>query len=380
MIGVLLFVSIFLIIYGTINFIFYRAYTKAYKKGKLLLGIYLLIQTFLPVIWRILDRSGFTAISPILAFTSLVWMGFVIYFFISYLIIKLISFKLSFDRKIFFLSCLIISSILSIYSYIETLNPETLHYIIRTNKLPEGKKLRILHTSDLHLGPLMREYRINIVREAFERYKPHILVVTGDFVDGNMKDLMYLADMLSTMKPPLGKYSVTGNHEFYVGYEQAIEFMRKAGFRVLRGEHVDLGYVIIAGVDDDEGLRRNSKALTEEDEVLRDIDTSKFVILLKHKPIVNRKIIDKIDLQLSGHTHGGVLFFIGYLVLDFMFETNRGIKEIGNNKYIIVSKGVGTGGPPMRLLSPPDVVIVDIVGTSKTKGKLGEFGDTGHIF
>ncbi len=369
MAGIIVFLFIFLTIYGLINFFFYRIYTRAFTVGKRVVLIYLVFQTISPVLWRWLDKNGYTFISPYLAFLSLVWMGFVLYFLISGLLyypLRLL-FKFLKSKPYFFLT-FFTALLLSIYSYFETLTLENHHYVIYTKKLPDGKRVRILHVSDLHLGPLMREDKVNIVIRSYDKWKPDILAVTGDFVDGNMKDLMHLADMFRSINPPLGKYAVSGNHEFYVGYEQAVRFMERAGFKVLKGEVVELPYLNIAGVDDDEGKRMGYKILSEE-EVLKDIDPSKYTILLKHKPVVNKKVIENIDLQLSGHTHGGVLFFVGYLILDRIFETNRGIKEIGENRYIVVSKGIGTGGPPMRLLAPPDVNVIDIIGLSETEGQ-----------
>jgi len=78
---------------------------------------------------------------------------------------------------------------------------------------------------------------------------------------------------------------------------------------------------------------------------------------------VEREALDSLDLVLAGHTHGGVLFLVGYTVLRLMFETDRGMKEIAPGKFIVVSKGVGTGGPPMRLFSPPDVVVIRLRGS-----------------
>jgi len=369
--SILIFLSIFLTIYGLINYFFYRIYAEGFGKSGRLLAAYLIFQTISPVLWRWLDKNGYTFISPPLALISLVWMGFVIYFLISGIILYPLRFFLkSLKSKLYFFLTFSIAVLLSLYSYFETLTLETYHYTIRTDKLPADKRIRILHVSDLHLGPLMREDKIRIVVEAYEKWKPDILAVTGDFVDGNMKDLMYLADMFLSVNPPMGKYAVSGNHEFYVGYEQAIRFMERAGFKVLKGEVVEMPYLNIAGVDDEEGRRMGYKIISEE-EVLREVNDRKYTVLLKHRPVVNRKAVDKIDLQLSGHTHGGVLFFVGYLILDRIFETNRGMKSIGENRYIVVSKGIGTGGPPMRLLSPPDVIIIDIVGMSETEGKAG---------
>ncbi|AAC07116.1 metallophosphoesterase [Aquifex aeolicus] len=256
-----------------------------------------------------------------------------------------------------------IAVLLGAYSHLETYFLRVEKYTIETEKLPKGTEIKIMNASDMHLGPVMREDRVEMVKRVYEREKPDILVATGDTVDGNMKNLDYLAQMLAELNPPLGKFAVLGNHEYYVGLNQSLDFLRKAGFRVLRGEAVEINnFLVIAGVDDSDGKRLGYRVFTDELEVLKNVDTKKYVILLKHKPRIKREAIKYVDLVLSGHTHGGVLFFVGYTILRLIFETDRGIKELAPGKYIIVSKGVGTGGPPMRLLSPPDVVIVTIKG------------------
>ncbi|MDQ7082450.1 MAG: metallophosphoesterase [Aquificota bacterium] len=214
----------------------------------------------------------------------------------------------------------------------------------------------------------MGEDRIDMVLEVYEREKPDMVVATGDMVDGNMRGKDHLADLLRAVNPPLGKYAVLGNHEFYRGPEQAVEFLERAGFEVLRCGWVNVGdHIVVAGVDDPAGNG------CDEEKALKGVDPSRFVILLKHRPSVRRETLPLIDLQLSGHSHGGVLFFVGLTVLRVLYETDRGIREVAPGKFIVVSKGVGTGGPPMRLLSPPDVAVITL---ARVEGSLANHRKT----
>lgn len=364
----LLFVLAFLSFYASVHYYLYRKVNQAFVFGlwsRLVLGLFLSFATLSPVIWRVLDSKGVVELSRPLAFVALLWMGFVIYFFLVGVVVDLYRrFHSPGPRKALLIT-LTLSLLLSAYSHAETYYLQVYRFTIETPKLPPGRELKILHISDLHLGPVMRGERVEMVRKVYEREKPDIVLATGDMVDGNMKGLEYLADMLAQMRPPLGKFAVLGNHEFYVGHEQAIAFLERAGFKVLRGEATAVGGLLnVAGVDDPAGERLGYGAFTDELKVLKGVDTSRFTVLLKHRPEVRREVLPYVDLVLAGHTHGGVLFFVGYTVLRLLYETDRGIKELAPGKFIVVSKGVGTGGPPMRLLSPPDVVLITLRGQS----------------
>ncbi|WP_457601618.1 metallophosphoesterase [Hydrogenivirga sp.] len=361
-----LFVPLFFLFYSLVHYYAYRKVSGAFSPGrgaKVILLLILAFTTLSPALFRVLDRSGYLELSRPLAFISLFWMGFILYFFLVGVLIDLYRRFGSPDPRRAFLITLSLALLLSAYSHAETYLLQVYRFTIETPKLPPGKEIKVLHISDMHLGPVMREDRIEMVRRVYEREKPDLIVATGDMVDGNMRDSERLAKLLSEISPPLGKFAVLGNHEFYVGPGRAIEFLEKAGFRVLRGEVTAVGGLLnIAGVDDPDGEKLGYKAFTDELEVLKRADSSRYTILIKHRPEVKREALPYLDLVLAGHTHGGVLFFIGYTVLRAVFETDRGIKEIAPSKFIVVSKGLGTGGPPMRLLSPPDVVVVTIRG------------------
>ncbi|RLJ69880.1 hypothetical protein BCF55_0137 [Hydrogenivirga caldilitoris] len=364
-----LFIPVFFIIYSLVHYYAYRKLCQAFEPvrvQRLFVLTLFALTTLSPAIWRFLDRNGETELSRPLAFFSLFWMGFIIYFFLIGILIDLYrKFHSPGPREAFFLT-LFLTLLVSAYSHAETYFLQVERYVIETPKLPKGVEIKIMNASDLHLGPVMREDKIEMVRKVYERERPDILVATGDTVDGNMRDSEELAEMLSSINPPLGKFAVVGNHEYYAGLEQSLSFLERAGFKVLRGEIIEVkGLLNLAGVDDPDGEKLGYRVFTDEVEVLKGADTSRYTILLKHRPEVKREAIPHLDLVIAGHTHGGVLFFVGYTVLRLIYETDRGIKELAPGKFIVVSKGVGTGGPPMRLLSPPDVVIVTLRGLSQ---------------
>jgi len=364
----LLFITVFLSLYGLLHYYLYRKVSQAFPLRpfvKFVLFLLLSLATLSPVVFRMLDKSGVVWISRPLAWVVLMWMGFLVYFFLVGVLVDLYRRFHSPGPKEALLITLTLSLILSAYSHAETYYLQVYRFTLETPKLPPGKEIKLLHISDLHLGPVMGEDRIRMVERVCREERPDLILATGDMVDGNMEGLESLADSLAQINPPLGKFAVLGNHEFYVGHEQAIRFLKRAGFRVLRGEVVEVGsFLNIAGVDDPAGETFDRRSITDELVVLKGLDTSRYTVLLKHRPEVDRRALPYLDLVLSGHSHGGVLFFVGYTVLRLLFETDRGIKELAPDKFIVVSKGLGTGGPPMRLLSPPDVAVITIKGRS----------------
>lgn len=123
--------------------------------------------------------------------------------------------------------------------------------------------------------------------------------------------------------------------------------------------------MIVVGVDDDDCRFFNAcKGTVDEYQILKDTPKDKFVLLLKHKPRLNPSSAGLFDLMLSGHTHGGIYKPVGEFIIKRMFITDRGLVRV-KDSYVFVSKGVGTGGPPMRLFSPPDVAIIEILNSAQ---------------
>jgi predicted MPP superfamily phosphohydrolase len=223
--------------------------------------------------------------------------------------------------------------------------------------------LTIAQISDVHLGPMVGEMRLSRIIRILERVKPDLVVATGDLVDAQMDQSDNLAAMLATLKPPMGKFAIAGNHEFYAGIRQSGRFLKLAGFKFLRNEDFKLnGFLTIVGVDDPAGKRRypeNGMVGKKEKILVADADSERFTLLLKHRPTVEEESLGRFDLQLSGHTHGGQIFPFN-LITGFFYPRQRGFYRLSKASTLYVNRGTGTWGPPMRFLSPPEVTLIEL--------------------
>ena len=260
-----------------------------------------------------------------------------------------------------FLALAGLSLALGTYSFMEAESIRTERVVVHTDKLPAGtERVRVAQISDVHFGLMVRHGKAAAIAELVELAKPDILVSTGDLVDARINHLEGLPEILRGIRAPAGKYLVTGNHEFYAGIGQSLDFARRAGFTVLRGETVAAGGLVrIAGVDDPAaGMSGPAPGRTEED-LLSGPPSPLFTLLLKHRPVATRESRRRFDLQLSGHTHNGQLFPFR-LLTRLAYPLLGGLHVTRDGGAVYVSRGTGTWGPPMRFLSPPEVTIIDI--------------------
>jgi len=163
------------------------------------------------------------------------------------------------------------------------------------------------------------------------------------------------------VKPRYGKFAITGNHEFYAGIDQALEFTEKAGFTLLRGQGQTIGGLInIAGVDDIQARAYGGFHGVSEQQLLSGFSNNLFTLFLKHRPLVNKEGIGLFDLQLSGHVHKGQIFPFSILTWLY-YPTQAGFAALSERSGLYVSRGSGTWGPPIRFLSPPEVTLIELV-------------------
>lgn len=348
-----IFISIFFFLYFLLHLYLYH---RLKKKNPYIL-VTLLLAFFSPIFMRLSDSYFPPLFAYVISFASLFWMGFMLYFILIDLVLRVLL-----KRALY---SVILALGLSIYSYAETLRPEVIHVILYSPKIPKDLSLRVLHFSDVHLGPVMGMDKVRLIEEAVKRYKPDLIISTGDFVDGNMKNKAHLKEALLRLPAPLGKYAILGNHEYYRGVDNSIKFIEDAGFTVLRNEVSEvLPFMVIAGLDDDDCRYFNAcKREVSEAELLKTINQHRFVILLKHKPRLDNNTVGSFDLMLSGHTHGGLYFPFGKWLLKRFFDFEYpGWHALNPHGYLFVSKGLGTGGPPMRFLTPPDLAVIELRG------------------
>lgn len=238
--------------------------------------------------------------------------------------------------------------------------PKVTEVAVKVPKLPRALDgFSIVQLTDIHVGPFIRrEFMDELVRQT-NALRPDLVAITGDLVDGDVPTLGGSVAALGNLKSRFGSFFVTGNHDYYSGDEEWTAFLETLGVQVLRNRHVSIGDAggafDLVGVDDWSGGRRRGKKGYDLDLALAGRDPDRASVLLAHQP-ANFVVAAQrgMDLQISGHTHGGQLvpmtFFIG-----MVWEHSAGLYRHGDS-HIFVSRGCGFWGPPMRVGSPPEIV------------------------
>jgi predicted MPP superfamily phosphohydrolase len=217
-------------------------------------------------------------------------------------------------------------------------------------------RAKIVQITDVHIGPTIGKEFLEDIVARVNALDADVVAITGDLVDGTVEQLAEQVAPLAKLRAKHGVYFVTGNHEYYSGAEKWIAHLGSLGIRVLRNEHVRIGGdegFDLAGIDDMSAQPDLRRALAGRSE-------SHACVLLAHQPR-GIELADQlgVDLQLSGHTHGGQMFPWGYAVrLQQPFIA--GLHKL-SKAQIYVSCGTGYWGPPMRLGAPAEISEIEIV-------------------
>ncbi len=374
-----LFLLVFFFIYGGTHLYFFLKVKAALSPGypaSLFLALFLLFMVITPVQVRILENEGLESSARFVAYVGYLWMGFIFLFFSASLITDLYQWILHGagyffhrDFSALFLSKrtalmlpLVLGMATALHGFFEARDIKTERVVIKTPKITSAVgKLTIVQISDVHLGLIVREVRLKRIIEVINRASPDLLVSTGDLVDGQINRMTGLAELLRDIRPRLGKFAVTGNHEVYAGLDQVVGFTERAGFKVLRNEEATGdGLINIVGVDDPAIVRITHSLPFPEKALLLKVPQERFTLLLKHRPAVDQNSLGFFDLQLSGHVHKGQIFPFNLLTYLF-YPVRTGFALHARNSALYVSRGTGTWGPPIRFLAPPEVTVIELI-------------------
>jgi len=377
--GFILFISTFITLYSAVHFYAFMKARRALSLGGgagTLLALFMLIMIFSPVIVRVSENLGFERSAKIMAYIGYTWMGLLFLFVSASLFLdgvgligyvaRMVNRKfpsiLALSSRQAFFAALIAAVLAAAYGSFEAWQVRTEHITIRTAKVADTEgPIRIAQISDVHLGLIVREARLEKILQKVKEASPDIFVSTGDLVDGQTDNLTRTAAMFREINPRLGKFAITGNHEFYAGIKLSLDFMEQAGFTLLRGQGMTVsGLLNIAGVDDPAGRGFDVVKEGPERSILSGLPRDKFTVLLKHRPVVSEGSAALFDLQLSGHAHKGQIFPFT-IVVRLFFPKIAGLYDLPSGSFLYVSRGSGTWGPPIRFLSPPEVTVIDIV-------------------
>ncbi|MDX3091357.1 metallophosphoesterase [Streptomyces griseoaurantiacus] len=225
-------------------------------------------------------------------------------------------------------------------------------------KLPRAAHgFRIAVVSDIHLGPVLGRGFAQRVVDTVNATQPDLIAVVGDLVDGSVEDLGPAAAPLAGLRARHGSYFVTGNHEYFSGAAQWVEQVRELGLHPLENARTELPAFDLAGVNDLQGESEGQGP--DFARALGDRDTSRAVVLMAHQPAqIHEAVRHGVDLQLSGHTHGGQLF-PGNFVAEAANPTVAGLDTYGDTR-LYVTRGAGAWGPPTRVGAPSDITVVEL--------------------
>lgn len=233
---------------------------------------------------------------------------------------------------------------------------------IKLPKLPKALDgFRIVQLTDVHVGPTIGLDFMQEVVATCNQLRADAVVITGDLVDGSVERLATAVAPLADLRSRHGTFFVTGNHEYYSGASAWCRKLTELGIRVLRNEHVSLtgsagGTLDLAGVDDLHGARTPGHG-PDLSAALQGRDPRHPLVLLAHQPrMIHQAVKAGVDLQLSGHTHGGQLWPWHFFV-KLQQPVVAGLAWF-EQTAVYVSSGTGYWGPPLRLGAPAEITEV----------------------
>ena len=227
---------------------------------------------------------------------------------------------------------------------------------VKLPNLPESWRGRVAAlVSDTHLGPVRGLGFIRRIVKKIKGLAPDIVFIPGDLYDGTAAKIDAWAQPWSNLSPPLGTYFVSGNHEEFHDREAYFRAVESAGVRVLNNEKIDVDGLQLVGIHFRDSVNDDRfRGLLQKAQ----LDRNRVSILLTHAPD-RVKITEEegISLQLSGHTHGGQFFPFTWITSRIYGRFVYGLQRLGN-LLVYTSYGAGTWGPPMRLGTSPEIVLI----------------------
>ena len=264
-------------------------------------------------------------------------------------------------------------------SIARTRSVQRLHIVRKTIGLahlpPELAGLRIAHLSDLHIGPILRVTDLPRIVQAVQRLDPHLIAITGDFVDLSLTVLDSVIQALQQLHAPLGLWLVPGNHDYLDDGPQLIRRLREAGLNLLLNDSVRLEHqgqpIVITGIDFAHGDTQLAKLVHHALGRPSARAQAGFRLLLSHHPHAFESACrHRVHLTLAGHTHGGQLVLARHTrsargslgLASLAFRYPHGLYHQGEH-YLYVTSGVGSWFP-LRLRCPAEIALLTLDKTA----------------
>lgn len=314
-------------------------------------------------------------VKHILGILSGYLMGFLMYFLMFTVAAEIIfalprilkpSFALSrYFNGAVMASVLLISLVTCIAGFINAGNIKHVSYDVQLYGKKDISDMNIVMISDLHLGAIGSEERLEKTVSEINKEKPDIICIAGDFFDtdfASVRDPEKALESLKKLSAKYGIYACLGNHDGGSTHEKMTEFLDKAGITLLADTYtvVDDRLIIVGRLDGSAIGGYGDKERHPFSEVFDVEETSLPVIVLDHNPVNIDEYSTESDIILCGHTHRGQVFPAN-LVTKAVYTVDYGyFKKDESSPHVIVSSGVGTWGMPMRVGTNCEIVKINI--------------------
>lgn len=213
--------------------------------------------------------------------------------------------------------------------------------------------------SDLHIHRVIDPEKIKGVVQKTNAENPDVILLAGDIIDDETSRVSETAELLRDLKAPGGVHFVTGNHEFYAGYEPSVSLLKGLGFSFLENSGAALqDQLYIAGIPDLFSAPAHKLSI-DPAAAFQNAGPDRFRLLMSHTPADFGKE-NAFDLEVSGHTHGGQIFPF-HIFTKLYNKYLAGLYEMENKAAIYVSRGSGQWGPQMRFLAPAEITILKLI-------------------
>jgi len=345
------------LVYATLLYFF--AGHNAISPTPLGITLFLLSVSFVPA--TLLAHRYFNTPIRILNRFAATWLGILNFAFLASLaswtaLLFVQLFHLPVSRFQIAATFFSLALLASLYGILNAANIRVKRITVKLPGLPavwRGRAAALV--TDTHLGHIIGSRFLHRLVSILRQLRPDVVFVSGDMFDGTHVDYHRLAAPWSSLAPRFGSYFVTGNHEEFSDPSRYLDAIRSSGIHVLHNEAVDLDGLQVLGVPYHESANpRRFQSILENAQ----LDPTRASVLLTHVPH-SLPIVEEqgISLQLSGHTHGGQIFPFTWFTSRIFGEFTYGLQRFGD-LLVYTSSGAGTWGPPMRVGTHPEIVLI----------------------
>jgi len=368
LLGAVLVVQLILLLaHGFLYFTWTAFWPSLGPAGRVDLGIALLILACVFVFATLLSFRYSNPAVALFYHASAIWLGFSNFLFLAaiatwpvWLIVRLAHADAPQARMWTSGSLTALAIAAGIYGLVNARVIRVRRHTVRLPNLPDAwRGRRAVLLSYLHLGNINGIAFSRRVAQQIARLEPDIVFLPGDLFDGTHVDADRLLAPFGELKPPLGIYYSTGNHEEFGDPARYTEPVARAGFRVLASERVTVDGLDIVGLAHHDSVDPwRMRTLLEH----MNLDGVRPSILLNHVPSYLAVVEQAgVSLQLSGHTHRGQIFPYNLLARRVFGRFVHGLNRL-DSLQVYTSSGAGTWGPPMRVATSPEIVALEFDG------------------